>query len=107
LLLILVVFKIRNHNALIKVSGQLSDRAEKSFRVAKKKTQSQLNNESKPLAVKMLRKITGIRGAEARAVAPKLLPEADLKLKGQLELESARNCYVWQNTLYTETPPFL
>ena len=92
--------------ALIKASGQLSrpSRAEFSRR---KKDAKKAAKRKQAARDKNARKVTGIRSArEAHVfVAPKLLPVADLKAKEQLELESARNCYVCK-TLFTKLHHF-
>ena len=92
--------------ALIKASGQLSRPSSEEFS-RRKKDAKKAAKRKQAARDKNARKITGIRSArEAHVfVAPKLLPEADLKAKEQLELESARNCYVCK-ALFTKLHHF-
>ena len=81
--------------ALIKATGQFSrpNRDEFSRRVKDGKLATKRKLEKKD---KTARKETGIRHAREASVfvAPKLLALNDLANKQQLELETARNCYV-------------
>lgn len=92
--------------ALIKASGQLSRPSREEFS-RRKKDAKKAAKRKQAARDKNARKETGIRSArEAHIfVAPKLLPEADLKAKAQLELESPRNCYVCK-TLFTKLHHF-
>ena len=92
--------------ALIKASGQLSRPSREEFS-RRKKDAKKAAKRKQAARDKNARKITGIRSArEAHVfVAPKLLPEADLKAKEQLELESPRNCYVCK-ALFTKLHHF-
>ena len=92
--------------ALIKASGQLSRPSREEFS-RRKKDAKKAAKRKQAARDKNARKATGIRSArEAHIfVAPKLLPEADLKAKEQLELESPRNCYVCKK-LFTKLHHF-
>ncbi|MGB0981901.1 MAG: SDR family NAD(P)-dependent oxidoreductase [Winogradskyella sp.] len=92
--------------ALIKASGQLSRPSREEFS-RRKKDAKKAAKRKQAARDKNARKETGIRSArEAHIfVAPKLLPEADLKAKAQLKLESPRNCYVCK-TLFTKLHHF-
>ncbi|MDN3493696.1 SDR family NAD(P)-dependent oxidoreductase [Winogradskyella bathintestinalis] len=92
--------------ALIKASGQLSRPSREEFS-RRKKDAKKAAKRKQAARDKNARKETGIRSArEAHIfVAPKLLPEAELKAKEQLELESPRNCYVCK-TLFTKLHHF-
>jgi hypothetical protein len=92
--------------ALMKAAGQLSRPSREEFK-RRKKDGKKAAKRKQSERDKHARKVTGIRSArEAHIfVAPKLLPEADLKAKEQLELESPRNCYVCK-TLFTKLHHF-
>ncbi len=92
--------------ALIKASGQLSRPSREEFS-RRKKDAKKAAKRKQAAKDRSARKETGIRSArEAHIfVAPKLLPEADLKAKEQLELESPRNCYVCK-TVYNKLHHF-
>jgi NAD(P)-dependent dehydrogenase (short-subunit alcohol dehydrogenase family) len=92
--------------ALMKAAGQLS-RPNRDEYKRRKKDAKKAAKRKQAARDKHARKETGIRSArEAHVfVAPKLLPMADLKAKEQLELESARNCYVCK-TLFTKLHHF-
>ncbi len=81
--------------ALIKAAGLFSrpDRSELSRRKKDGKLAAKRKMEKRD---KTARKITGIREAREASIfiAPKLLALTELNAKEQLELETARNCYV-------------
>jgi NAD(P)-dependent dehydrogenase (short-subunit alcohol dehydrogenase family) len=92
--------------ALMRAAGQLSRPNREEFK-RRKKDGKKAAKRKKAERDKHARKVTGIRSArEAHVfVAPKLLPEADVEAKDQLELESPRNCYVCK-TLFTKLHHF-
>ncbi len=91
---------------LLKASGKLSRPNREEFSRRKKDAKKA---EKRKMAAKdkSARKVTGIRNARESVVfvAPKLLPSLAISEKEQLELESARNCYVCKN-LYTKLHHF-
>ena len=91
------IFEIpkERRTALIKASGQLSRPSREEFS-RRKKDAKKAAKRKKAAKDKSARNQTGIRYAREAAVfsAPKLLAAADLVSKEQLELESARDCYV-------------
>lgn len=91
---------------LLKASGRLSRPSRDEFS-RRKKDAKKAEKRKKAAKDKNARKVTGIRNARESAVfvAPKLLQAADITEKEQLELESARNCYVCK-TLFTKLHHF-
>ena len=91
------IFEIpkERRTALIKASGQLSRPSREEFS-RRKKDAKKAAKRKKAAKDKSARNQTGIRYAREATVfsAPKLLGAADLVSKEQLELESARDCYV-------------
>ncbi|GGW63584.1 short subunit dehydrogenase [Winogradskyella epiphytica] len=102
------IFEIpkEKRTALLKASGQLSRPSREEFS-RRKKDAKKAAKRKQAAKDRSARKETGIRSArEAHVfVAPKLLPEADLKDKELLELETPRNCYVCK-TLFTKLHHF-
>ncbi|WP_298504906.1 SDR family oxidoreductase [uncultured Maribacter sp.] len=102
------IFEIpkEKRTALLMASGKLSrpnrdefSRRKKDAKKAQKRKQAAKDRNA--------RKVTGIRSAREAVVfvAPKLLPQAELKDKELQELESPRNCYVCK-TLFTQLHHF-
>ncbi len=81
--------------ALIKVAGLLSRPSREEFS-RRKKDAKKAQKRKQDARDRNARKETGIRSAREAVVfvAPKLLPQADLSSKKDLELQSPRNCYV-------------
>ncbi|WP_291867353.1 SDR family oxidoreductase [Maribacter sp.] len=92
--------------ALLKVSGKLSRPNREEFS-RRKKDAKKAQKRKQDARDRNARKVTGIRSAREAVVfvAPKLLPQAELKDKELQELESPRNCYVCK-TLFTQLHHF-
>ncbi|WP_299433371.1 SDR family oxidoreductase [uncultured Maribacter sp.] len=102
------IFEIskEKRTALLKASGKLSRPNREEFS-RRKKDAKKAQKRKQAARDKNARKVTGIRSARESVVfvAPKLLPEAELKEKDLQELESPRNCYVCK-TLFTQLHHF-
>ena len=102
------IFEIskEKRTALIKASGKLSRPSREEFS-RRKKDAKKAQKRKQAAKDRSARKETGIRSAREAVVfvAPKILPQADIKDKETLELESPRNCYVCK-TVFTKLHHF-